>query len=358
MNALLVMGLLACNRGDGPLLPTASAPEATDADRAPAPPTGPRREMRFAEHGERVAAADLDGDGVDTLLYVREGVLFAGTDELASIGGKLHVVARGDIDGDGDEEAVLGFGTGRGFRSALAEVWAVHADRAERLWFRDGERNQITDLHVVDGRIFLAVYGTEKGVEGGWLDDGVFTPLGEAHMGVAQHPLTADGEVLVGRLYGEESRSDGDLQVRKADRVLETLPSLRGVKSVLVTELDGDPDPEALVGDGWHYQYGLRAQGRLLLLDGPNLEHQRTIALLDDYSVNRIEVIRDKNPARRRLLLTGARSVHVLERDALGWADTRLEAVAETGNAVVAYLEDGPWALISGTPATLVPIGP
>ncbi|MFT4978962.1 MAG: hypothetical protein ACI8S6_004872 [Myxococcota bacterium] len=359
MNLLLLSVLgIGCNLGDGPLLPAGAPTGEGTAPQAVESVASRARLLRFSEPADRVAAADLDGDGVDTLLFVRDGVLYDESDELAVVGGLLQAVARGDIDGDGDEEAVLGFGSGRGFRQAPAEVWVVHDDRVERVWSRDGARNQVTDLVVDGGRIFLATYASSKGVEGGWLEAGVFTAVDTVTMGASQRPLPEDS-VIVGRLYGDEPRSDGDLQVRREGRILETLPSLRGVKSILVTQLDGDPEPEVLVGDGWHYQYGLRAEGHLRLLDGIDLEDARTIALLpESYSVERIELIRNPNPSRRSLLLTGARAVHQLRRDALGWQDVRLESVEETGNAVVAYLDDGPWALISGSPSTLVPLTP
>ena len=357
MNMYLLTLLAACNRDGGPLLPTSAPGEGPEPVTLPATePVETGRSLKFAEHGDRVAAADLDGDGVDEMLFVRDGLIFSGTEQVAAVGGLLQSAARGDIDGDGNEEAVLGFGEGRGFRDALAEVWAIHDDRVERLWSRDGERNQITDLHVVDGKVFVVAFASAKGAEGGWLEGGEFTPIHSVQMGAAQHPLPG-GEVLVGRLYGDEPRSDGDLTVRKDGHTIETLPVLRGVKSLLAVQLDDDPELEVLVGDGWHYQYGLRAQGHLQLLDGIDLDRSRSIALLpESYAINRIELVRGSSPSSNSLLLTGASTVHHLKRDHLGWSDTRLETVSETGNAVVVYLEDGPWALISGSPATLVPL--
>ena len=351
----LSLVLAACSGSSGPLLPAQNQPP-PDTTRPTAAPVK-QRTLRLMEHGEGVAAADLDGDGSDELLYVREGRIFLGTEEVAAPVAALQVVSRGDIDGDGDEEALLAFGVGREYREAEAQVWAVHsADRAEVIWSASGERAQVADLRVIDGQVFIAHFIDERTVEGAWLIEGRLQPVGAAALGTAQVPLP-DGDLLVGRLYGDDPRSDGDLQRRRGEDVLATLPSLRGVRALAMADLDGDPEPEVVVADGWHYQYGHRAEGHVRLLDGPDLTESRTVAFLaDSYTVNRIEVVPHTDPLQRALLLTGARGVHLLHRDALGWKDTRLEKVSETGNAVVVRQADGLWALVSGSPATLIPL--
>lgn len=344
--------LLSCNPEQGPLLPAENRPPPAEA-----PPAGGARTLRLMEHAEGVAAADLDGDGSDELIYVRDGRIFLGTEEVAAPAAALQVVARGDIDGDGDEEAILAFGVGRSHRGAQAQVWAVHsAERAELLWAGGGERAQVADLRVIDGQIFLARFVDERTVEGGWLIGGAVQRVGATALGTAQIPLP-DGDLLVGRLYGDEPRSDGDLRRMRGDDAVATLPSLRGVRALAAADLDGDDALEVVVADGWHYQYGHRADGHVRLLDGPDLDQSRTIARLEkSYTVNRIEVVPHTDPLKRALLLTGASAVHLLRRDALGWGDVRLESISETGNAVVVQMADGPWALISGTPATLFPL--
>ena len=360
MRALLLSLLLAACTDGGPLLPARTAdPPADDDDGAEAQPEASGRSLTLVEHADAVAAANLDGKGADELIYIRKGKIFLGDQgetPLADTGAQLQQVTRGDIDGDGDEEALLGFGAGRLFRDAEAQVWAVHADRAEKLWSETAQRAQVADLRLVDGQIFIAHFTTDRRVEGAWLIEGGLQVLGGANLGAAQVPLP-DGDLLVGRLYGDEPRSDGDLQRLRGDDVVETLPSLRGVRALGLVELDGDPEPEVLVADGWHFQYGLHAVGHLRLLDGPGLKSSRTIALLEDsYTINDVEVVNHEDPRERGLLLTGAKGVHLLRRDGLGWEDVRLEEAAETANAVVVYRDDGPWALISGSPSTLIPL--
>lgn len=353
-HALIGWALLGCS-GAEPLVPVQIPEENVTTEEQAASPA-PARELQYAEHGEGVAAADLDGDGFDEMLFFHEGSVFVGEEPIIDITGKLQATARGDIDGDGDEEAILGFGEGRGVRDAPASVWVLHADRAEELWSRDGGRNQITDIDVVGGRIFLTTFSSSKSIESGWVTAEGFSVQDTVLMGATQEVL-ADGTVLVGRLYGDQPRSDGDLQHRSEGTLLGTLPSMRGVKSMLAVQLDDDPEPEVLIGDGWHYQYGLRALAHLRLMDGIDLDSSRTIALLpDSYSINQIEAVRVDSPDKLGIMLTASSGVHLLHRDNLGWKEELLHEIDETGNAVVAYLEDGPWALIAGSPAVMVPI--
>jgi len=325
-------------------------PDAGAADRAPLS-LGERRELEAAE---AVVAADLDGDGIDSLILVRDGVARWGGRQ-ADLGGAVQVTARGDIDGDGLEEALVATGMARAHRQAPARLWSLDEQDAKLLWERKGERNQVTDLRVLGGRIWLVRFDDDRQSTGGWLLDGDPRQLEVAAKGALatrQLPLD-DGGVLVARIYGDEPRSDGDLQLRRADGSRRGIPSLRGVRSLELAELDGQEAPELLVGDGWHYAYGERALARLRLLQGEEWQRGRTIAVFDDeYSVRQLEVAGRGSDAR--ILALGSAKAHLLVRDGLGWADLVLGEVGETGNAVFARLAEGEGVAISGDPASWI----
>ncbi|MCB9743152.1 MAG: FG-GAP repeat protein [Alphaproteobacteria bacterium] len=308
---------------------------------APAPPPAP---LALSD-ADGVAAADLDGDGFDDVILVSGGQA-SWLGHTLELGGGLQAVARGDVDGDGREEALLATGMSRDFRDAPARVWALDEAGGAVIWERSGERNQVADLRVSEGRVWVAAFIDARVVEGGWLEDGAIAGVTRVALGTQQLP-TKDG-VVVGRVYGDAPRSDGDLRLIQGDTVT-TLPSFRGVRSLAAADLDGDGEPELLVGDGWHFAYGERAQGRVWLLEGPDWRSGRAVAQLgEEYSARGIEALDG------RLLVTGTRAVHLLTRDALGWRDDTLGAVAETGNAVAVRTPAGPAALISGEPAQLV----
>lgn len=104
---------------------------------APPPPTGA---------ADAVAAARWGGQ--DHAILIRDNVAsWSGVQQ--DLGGVVGVVSRGDIDGDGEEEALIGVGEGRGARDAKTRLWAIGAAGARLLWERDTARDQITDLAVV-----------------------------------------------------------------------------------------------------------------------------------------------------------------------------------------------------------------
>ncbi|MFT5686661.1 MAG: hypothetical protein ACI8RZ_007617 [Myxococcota bacterium] len=341
--------LLACNQDSGPLLP-ASPPTAPDTPTQT--PKSTARTLELLDRADAVAAADLDGDGFDELILIEDGEILLDDVVLGTLRGNIQHVSRGDIDGDGDEEALIAAGAGRADRDAPAQLWAVHGDRAELIWEQDGERAQVADLHVVDGRIFLAAFSDDRTVQGGWLTEGSIEVIGEANLGLAQLPMP-DGSLLIGRIYGDEPRSDGDLKRHKGARV-SPLPTLRGVKSLEIADLDSDGVPEVLVSDGWHYQYGHTATARVRLHTGDFLT-ARTLATFDEsYTVRHMEVFGEG--AQQSILVTASKAVHLMTRDELGWKTVKLDKVSETANAVVLKEADGWWAAVAGRATTKVPI--
>lgn len=290
-----------------------------------------------------VAAADLDGDGVDELFYVDEGVLRWGTSSHA-LEGSFQRAAAGDLDGDGREELVVATGMSREYRGpALLQV--VSSEGVELLARFQSERTQVPELRVIDGRVWAATYLDSKVVQAGWVEDGALNVQGGGHL--ATRSLPVGDEVLLSHVYGIEPKSDGDLRI--GDRVL---PSLRGARSLAAADLDGDGDLEILAGDGWHYAYGAQADGRVTLLDGKDWSESRAIAHFpEDYSASEIEVLDEG-----WILVTGNTRVHLLSLDDLGWRDDVVAEVRETGNAVAVRTPKGPAVLISGSPAILVPL--
>ncbi len=184
---------------------------------------------------------------------------------------------------------------------------------------------------------------------GGWLEAGSWAAEPRGGLAVRQLPLP-DGRLVVGRVYGDAPRSDGDLAVIEGSG-RRVLPGLRGVRSLAASDLDGDGDLELLVGDGWHYAYGTRAVARLALYAGPDWSVDRTIGLLRDSTA-----IRELEVFDGRILAVGDREVVVLERDALGWRPREVGRVEESGRATWVRRAWGTGVLLSGSPARIVPV--
>ncbi len=305
------------------------------------------------EPADFVAAADFDGDGIDERVRIYEDTLYwpGGS---APLSAGVHVVRRGVL-AEG-ERVLLGLGMSRDHREAPAQVLMVGPDGPEELWQEQGLRNQIADLRVVDGSIYVTRFVAPKQVVGAYLRDGKMEQVHSDGLATQQVPLS-DGGLLVGRVYGEQPRSHGDLRHGR-DGAFRTLPSLRGVRSMTLAQLDSDSDFELLVGDGWHYAYGEQALGRVLLLDGPNWTRARTVAVLDgEYSARSIEVsteIVEQPASEAGILVGGTKKVHYFKRDELGWSDRILGPSTETSNAVLIRTPRGLAAWISGAPHSLL----
>ena len=342
----------ACDTDEGPgpqpltVVPAEAAPGPGTPRLADPEPLGP---------GEAVAVADLDGDGADEVIRYSEGTLYGPWGE-APLPGSWQGAAAGVL-GDGPGETlVVVTGSGRTDREAPLRVFTSTGEAPVLAWERAGERDQAGDLRVVDGRIWLAAFADTWEVSGGWLVEGAFTEVSRARLATAQLPRP-DGSVVLARLYGDEPRSDGMVLHRGPDGSDRTLPSLRGARALAAADLDGDGNDELLLGDGWHYQYGEKAVGRVQLLAGPGWSEGRTIAMLPgSYAVNHLEVapLPDGRPA---VLASGSGGAALLVQDRLGWALHEVGPLGESDQARLARLPGGQLAVISpgspDSPATL-----
>lgn len=296
---------------------------------------------------QAVAAADINGDGSDEILRFSDGTL-TWEGGSAELGGSFQRAARGDVDGDGKEEALIATGMGRADRSAPARIWAVDQDGATLLLERASARAQVPELRVVDGRVWTALFAADNVVESGWISEGGLQVEQSAKLALRQIP-TSKG-VVVGRVYGDVPKSDGDLTLY-AEQGSQKLPSFRGVRSVTEADLNGDGQPELLVGDGWHYAYGTQAIGRVALLDGADWQQSRVIAhFAGDYSAQEIEV------HDGRILVTGTSQVHLLQRDAWGWQDLVVAKTSEGGSAAWVQRSEGPAIVVAGSPTQVIPL--
>ncbi|HJZ85855.1 MAG TPA: hypothetical protein VKN99_11825 [Polyangia bacterium] len=248
----------------------------------------PRREPAPAVLGapERVALADLDGDGRPELagadgahlVVVRPDGSRAA--EAPALGAPQYLEA-GSV---GDARAVvMGWGMDRAHRDAHARLvayfWEGGSLRPEIVAEIDTTRQDVAALRLVnwpgmgagvlyglfDSKYFVRVgFATRRG--GAWRQ----RELGRIRMASALDLVHADAgaRVAVGRVYGDELGQDGDAFLLGDGGARIPLPTTRGVRALVAQ------DGELFVGDGWHREYGQKARGLVtrISLAGPHAE--------------------------------------------------------------------------------------
>lgn len=296
---------------------------------------------------EYVLCVDTNNDGIDESLFVNDGKLHT---ELTS------VPIEGGVQTWFREANQLWIATGfsKDHRDAPMTVYRYSKAGLDIHWTETAQRNQITDLSVVNDKLYMAKFSSGTNIHGGWLTE-TFSPFVEANMAMRQRPLLEDPDkIIVGRLYGDAPRSDGDLKVWHQKAQIK-IDNFRGVRALELTDINEDGFSDLLVADGWHYQYAKMGQARLSLYLGPDYSDRRTVAILDDeYSINHIEVHRNG----QWILAQGTSSVYLLMQAPLGWKSERIGSITETTNSTFCYSGKDSYVLMSGTNSIRINIIP
>lgn len=301
----------------------------------------PKRIM--LQEADKVACVDLDGDNTDEHIFLRDGKVLTPTSS-------YDLPAGPQVFSVDKQRLLIGSGFSKEYRNAKMYLHELSKDGFTEIWSKDGARNQITDLAVIKDDIYISTFTQSTNIAGGWLTS-IDTPLFESNMAMRQQPLPENPAVLiVGRLYGDTPRSDGDLQVVR-DGNATKLPNLRGVRALKVVDINEDGHSDLLVADGWHYQYASMGRAQLHLYLGPHFTDRRTLAVLDDqYTINQIDV----HPENHTIVLQGSSQVFALTRSSYGWQQHRLGAIGESGNTALCLGTEGSYVLLSGNPAIQV----
>lgn len=305
-----------------------------------------------AIEADHVFAADLDGDGSDELGTVVGDKATIGSVRHTLTGAWQRAVA---VPTAAHEVVWLASGQGRHFNEAPIVITEMANDGTRTIWERDGARDQVTDMRIVDGRVWATLYTDRRKVSGGWLTTDGFEALTEEHMAQRQIPLS-DGRVVVGRVYGEASKSPGDLRVWAPGGATPTpLTSLRGVRALALADLDGDGHDDLISGDGWHYAYGREGDARIVVHPGPDFTDARVIGWVpDSYAALEIAVVGTGTDAG--LVVQGSHRVVLFDRDELGWFPLDLGPISEVGSMAVLRQAEGLLVAIGGSDARTVPI--
>lgn len=310
-----------------------TAPAAASAPLArviPAPALG-RSPAPWATGADRVAAADLDGDGVS---------------EIALAGASLRVV-RADGAAVGEFPAAGGIYVLEGIGASIFAGWgrtkAVPDGRASftRYGF-DGakltsevvvepktERAQTVAATRAGSDLLLAWFRDKYTVTAqrasrspaGWS----LAPWTEARTAPTWLVADVDGDgaddLVYGRTYGDAPGSDGDAWLVRSDGSRVAIPTTRGVRAGCLADTDGDGRPEVVLADGWDRDYGHKARAELRVVTWR--EGAVASEVIDqpagDNDVSRVIAADVDGDGRDEILAVTNTRLRVVERDGDGW---------------------------------------
>ncbi len=218
-----------------------------------------------------VALADLDGDGdLDAFgvsgsknVFVNDGA--GGFTLRQSLGGSnARGADLGDIDGDGDLDAFVANSSRDGSPAIPNEVWlndgtGTFTDSGQRLGAANSASVKLGDLDG-DGDLDAVVVSENNEPHEVWLNDGtgIFADSSQrlsaigGGFAVALGDVDGDGDldavVAGGGFASAVWRNDGGANFTNHGRLPNASPSLPGTHDVALGDVDGDGDLDALVG--------------------------------------------------------------------------------------------------------------
>ena len=116
-------------------------------------------------------------------------------------------------------------------------MWQYSEKDAKLVWQGDA-KSMISDMHATNDGLFVVRSNSNQEMEGGFLDvnNGQFNIIHTQRLALRQYPLSKES-ILVGRVYGDKPRSDGDLFYSNTKI---KIPTKRGVRAIGVADINQD----------------------------------------------------------------------------------------------------------------------
>lgn len=252
------------------------------------------------------------------LLCVRTGRL----EKVARATTPGNVSAAAVYKGSGAPRIAVAFGMGRGDLTPPLTVYLYDSrlKNPVKIFDRLTERSQATFLGERNGKLYLGFFESKYITALGALtpaETGAWPFVEQRKIRLGMNVEVVGDQFIVGRPYGEVQGQDGDVLMFPKSGPPQPLPTYRGVSSIRT--LGGNPEqPDILVGDGWHQNYGQFAQARLSLLryhtDTARYGLENLGIVPDAWAINRIYALDDD--LSRIILVTNNAVVRVSNKGA------------------------------------------
>lgn len=171
---------------------------------------------------------------------------------------------------NGKKHILIAFGYGRGKLDAKLslKLYDENLEFIEEIFSDPTSRSETSHLQQIGSKVLINYYESKYFTKTGFLkkvgNNWEFVELFKKRLG--SHLAVGNKSIAIGRPYGDAQGEDGDVLLYQKGEFTK-LPSLRGVRSIAFANIDEDPDLELLIGDGWHQNYGEKAEPRLSQID-------------------------------------------------------------------------------------------
>ncbi len=343
-----------------------------------------------------VGSADIDGNGNDDILCWNDGRLsfwnqgeegpyetfLPPTSLEKTIAGVPNAMTAADIDRDGRDDVLIAYGIGKQQRDVPVHLVALrvkgpsgdHRRVTNSLYQATSYRPQVVALSLADlegdsrPEILIAHHDSKYYVTAHLLrlgagNDPLAGPLEARRVArirmasswaAGRLPGHKKSSLFVGRPYGEKKLDPGDLFMLDGQHRVHISTKL-GVRSVAFGDGDGDGIPDVLFGDGWHYDYGAKASGRLSIatIEPQGWSTHLIQSTPGQYEIRKIRITDVDFDRKPEIVAAGNRYISLFWHSPDGWMTRKL---ANGNDFELATIGGIRYLVIPGSPIRVIPV--